>query len=271
MTMTEIFQFEFMQRAALASFAMAILCPVIGIFLVLRRTSMIGDTLAHASLAGVAISLVLGSNPLVGAFVVTAGCGVLIEGLRNFFRERTDLILTIVLALAVGTAVTLITSGSVQGRAENFLFGSVLTVTDTDIFLISSITLVALLYLFAFLSTLITLSFDEESAKVAGIHVMFHRYAFAFLTAAAVAAAIPVVGVLVLSSMIAIPVATALQLKVGFHATLWSAVGISIFDATFGLCLSGYVNAAPGGLTALTSVAVLALVMFGKRFFPLEN
>ena len=100
---------------------------------------------------------------------------------------------------------------------------------------------------------------------------MFHRYAFAFLTAAAVAAAIPVVGVLVLSSMIAIPVATALQLKVGFHATLWSAVGISIFDATFGLCLSGYVNAAPGGLTALTSVAVLALVMFGKRFFPLEN
>lgn len=263
--MLEIFQFEFMQRAAMASLAMAILCPVIGIFLVLRRTSMIGDTLAHASLSGVAVSLVCGSNPLLGAFLATAGCGVLVEGLRSFFRDRTDLILTVVLALAVGTAVTLITSGAVQGRAENFLFGSVLTVTDADIILIGAITLAALLYLAAFLNSLVAISFDEDCARIAGIHVNCHRYAFAFLTAAAVSAAIPVAGVLVLSSMIAIPVATALQLKAGFRTTLFSAVGISIFDAAAGLCLSGIVNAAPGGLTALVSVAVLALTMLARR------
>lgn len=263
--MLDLFQFGFMQRAVAASLAMAVLCPVIGIFFVLRRTSMIGDTLSHASLAGVATSLVFGANPLAGAFLFTAGCGVLIEALRTLFRERTDLILTVVLALAVGTAVTLITSGAVQGRAENFLFGSVLTVTDDDIILIGSITAAALLYLSLSINELIAISFDEDSAKVAGVRVAFHRYAFAFLTAAAVAAAIPIAGVLVLSSMIAVPVATALQLKLGFRATFWSAVGISLFDSAAGLILSGVVDAAPGGLTALASVVVLAVAVVGMR------
>ena len=262
--MLELFQFGFMQRAAAAILCMAVLCPVIGIFFVLRRTSMIGDTLAHSSLAGVAASLVFGANPLAGAFLFTALCGVLIEAMRNLFRERTDLILTVVLALAVGTAVTLITSGAVQGRAENFLFGSVLTVTDDEILMIWSITALALLYLSLSINELITISFDEDSARIAGIHVVFHRYAFAFLTAAA----IPIAGVLVLSSMIAIPVATALQLKVGFRATFWSAIGISLFDAAAGLVLSAVVNAAPGGLTALVSVAVLALATLLMRVIP---
>lgn len=266
--MLELFQFGFMQRAAAAILCMAVLCPVIGIFFVLRRTSMIGDTLAHSSLAGVAAALVFGANPLAGAFLFTALCGVLIEAMRNLFRERTDLILTVVLALAVGTAVTLITSGAVQGRAENYLFGSVLTVTDDDILMIGSITALALLYLSLSINELITISFDEDSARIAGIHVVFHRYAFAFLTAAAVAAAIPIAGVLVLSSMIAIPVATALQLKVGSRATFWSAIGISLFDAAAGLVLSAVVNAAPGGLTALVSVAVLALATLLMRVIP---
>lgn len=178
--MLELFQFGFMQRAAAAILCMAVLCPVIGIFFVLRRTSMIGDTLAHSSLAGVAAALVFGANPLAGAFLFTALCGVLIEAMRNLFRERTDLILTVVLALAVGTAVTLITSGAVQGRAENYLFGSVLTVTDDDILMIGSITALALLYLSLSINELITISFDEDSARIAGIHVVFHRYAFAF-------------------------------------------------------------------------------------------
>ena len=135
--------------------------------------------------------------------------------------------------------------------------------------MIGSITALALLYLSLSINELITISFDEDSARIAGIHVVFHRYAFAFLTAAAVAAAIPIAGVLVLSSMIAIPVATALQFKVGFRATFWSAIGISLFDAAAGLMLSAVVDAAPGGLTALVSVGVLALAALLRRLIPI--
>ena len=133
--MTELLEFDFMRRALFATFCMAVLCPLIGIFLVLRRTSMTGDALSHSALAGVAVGLAGGVNPVGASFLFTAGAALLIEWLRQYFRSFTDLVLTIVLALSVGLAVTLITSGSVEANAESFLFGSLLTVTETDLWI----------------------------------------------------------------------------------------------------------------------------------------
>ena len=263
--MLEIFSLGFMQRAAAASLATAVLCPVIGLLLVLRRTSMIGDALAHASLAGVAGALVFGVNPVAGSFAATGAAGVLVEALQRSFRERGDLILTVVLALAVGLAVTLITSGAVEARAENFLFGSILTVTPDDLKVIGAVTTAAVLYLVRALPFLTAIAFDEASARAAGVRVDLHRYALAFLTAAAVSAAIPVAGVLILSSMMALPVATALQLRRGFRATLLIALAVSLIDAAAGLMLVVWIDAAPGGLTALVSVLMLALVMGAQK------
>ena len=111
------------------------------------------------------------------------------------------------------------------------------------------------------LSTLTVIAFDEDSASAAGVKTRRWSYAFSLLTASAVAAAIPMVGVLVLSSMIALPAATALQLKVGFKRTLIAAIVISIIDAFLGLIFAYLLDAAPGGVTALASVAVLLLVL----------
>lgn len=260
-----MFEFAFMQRALIASLAMAVLCPIIGIFLVLRRTSMIGDALAHASLAGVAGALAAGINPVAGAFVFSSACGVLIEFLRKRFENAGDLILTIVLALSVGAAATLITSGSVPQRAENFLFGSVLTVTDEDIASIAAILVAALGFLWRKFDTLVAMAYDEEAVRAAGVGTAGLRYAFALLTAAAVSAAIPAAGVLTISAMIALPVATALQLGGGFLKTLLAAEAVSLFNAVAGLVLAWEFDAAPGGLTALTAVAVLAVVMLAGR------
>ena len=258
----EALQMSFMQRALAATLAMSLLCPVMGLFLVLRRSSMTGDALSHSSLAGAAAALALGVNPVVGTFVFTAVCGLMIEALRSVFRHYGDLVLTIVQALSVGIALTLITMGLVKGNAESFLFGSILTISQTDLWCILAITAAALLWVGFGLSTLTVIAFDEDSARAAGVKTRRWSYAFSLLTASAVAAAIPMVGVLVLSSMIALPAATALQLKVGFKRTLIAAIVISIIDAFLGLIFAYLLDAAPGGVTALASVAVLLLVPF---------
>ena len=257
--------YSFMQNAVFVSIFISILCPCIGIFLVLRRYSMIGDTLAHASLAGITIGLLFDQSPVLGAFIFTSICGALIEFLRTYFKKYTDLILTIVLALSVGTAITIISSGKLHANADSFMFGSILTVTQFDmvmVVILSAISVLALIFLY---HQMLYIAYDEETAKVAGVKVKLINYIFSILVASAISVSIRIVGVLVLSSMIALPVATALQLGKGFKITLIFSIIFSVIDIMLGLFLSFYLNVAPGGFTALVSVAVLVLVLLTKR------
>lgn len=257
--------YSFMQNALFVSVFISILCPCIGIFLVLRRYSMIGDTLSHASLAGVTIGLLLNQNPILGAFVFTSICGALIEFLRTYFKKYTDLILTVVLALGVGTAITIISSGKLHANADAFMFGSILTVTRFDMITVVVLSAISVLTLIFLYHQMLYIAYDEDAAKVAGVRVRLINYVFSILVASAVSVSIRIVGVLVLSSMIALPVATALQLEKGFKITLIFSIVFSITDILLGLFLSFYLNVAPGGFTALVSVAVLILVILGKK------
>ncbi len=257
--------YGFMQNAIFVSIFISILCPCIGIFLVLRRYSMIGDTLSHASLAGVTLGLVSNQNPILGAFIFTSVCGALIEFLRSYFKKYTDLILTIVLSLSVGTAITLISSGKLHTNADSFLFGSILTVSPFDMIMVLILSAVSVLTLILLYHQMIYIAYDEEAAKIAGVRVRLINYVFSILVASAIAVSIRIVGVLVLSSMIALPVATALQLKKGFKLTLVFSIIFSVLDIMIGLFASFYVNVAPGGFTALVSVAVLIMVMVAKK------
>jgi len=261
----ELLQYGFMRNAIIVSLFISVLCPCIGVFLVLRRYSMIGDALSHASLAGVAIGLASGRNPILGAFVFTSACGALIEFLRTYFKKYTDLILSIVLALSVGAAITIISSGQLHANADSFLFGSVLTVTALDMAMVAALSAISVLTLVFLYHPMLYIAYDEEMAKVAGVRVRLINYVFSVLVAAAISASIRIVGVLVLSSMIALPVAAAMQLGKGFRVTLIFSVVFSFVDIMLGLFVSYYLNVAPGGFTALVSVAVLALVLAGKR------
>ncbi len=253
-----------MQNALIVSVFIALLCPSIGIFLVLRRYSMIGDTLSHASLAGVTLGLTLDVNPVLGAFAFTAVSGALIEFLRGYFRKNTDLILSIVLALGVGTAITIISAGGLRASADSFLFGSVLTVTVFDVLTVALLSIVSVLTIILLYHQLIYIAYDEQAAKIAGVRVRLLNYIFSILVASAISVTIRIVGVLVISSMIALPVASALQLERGFKVTLVWSVIFSLIDIIAGLVLSYYLNVAPGGFTALVSVAVLVIVIAGK-------
>ncbi|MDF1496375.1 metal ABC transporter permease [Caproiciproducens sp. CPB-2] len=257
--------YSFMQNALFVSVFISVLCPCIGIFLVLRRYSMIGDTLSHASLAGITIGLMLNQNPVLGAFVFTSICGALIEFLRTYFKKYTDLILSIVLALSVGTAITIISSGKLHANADSFMFGSILTVTRFDMIMVVVLSVISVLALVFLYHQMLYIAYDEEAAKVAGVRVKLINYVFSILVASAISVSIRIVGVLVLSSMIALPVATALQLGKGFKATLLFSILFSVIDIMLGLFVSFYLNVAPGGFTALVSVAVLVLVLLTKR------
>ncbi|WP_333646186.1 metal ABC transporter permease [Lacrimispora sp.] len=261
----EIFSYSFMQNAIFVSVFISILCPCIGIFLVLRRYSMIGDTLSHASLAGVTIGLLTGQNPILGAFIFTSICGALIEFLRSYFKKHTDLILSIVLSLSVGTAITIISSGKLHANADSFMFGSILTVTRLDMIMILILSAVSVLTLILLYHQMIYIAYDEEAAKVAGVRVRLINYVFSILVASAISVSIRIVGVLVLSSMISLPVATALQLEKGFKTTLIFSIIFSVVDIMLGLFISYYLNVAPGGFTALISVFVLVSVLLGKK------
>lgn len=260
-----MFEYDFMQNAIIVSIFISVLCPCIGIFLVLRRYSMIGDTLSHASLAGIAMGLMANQNPVLGAFVFTSICGALIEFLRTYFKKYTDLILSIVLSLSVGIAITIISSGKIHANADSFMFGSILTVTRLDMFMVIGLSLVSVLALIFLYNQMLYISYDEEAAQIAGVKVKLINYVFSILVASAVSVSIRIVGVLVLSSMIALPVATALQLGKGFKATLIFSVVFSMVDIMLGLFLSYYLNVAPGGFTALVCVAVLILVLIFKK------
>ena len=256
--------YSFMQNAIFVSIFISVLCPCIGIFLVLRRYSMIGDTLSHASLAGITIALMANQSPILGAFIFTSVCGALIEFLRSYFKKYTDLILTIVLSLSVGTAITILSSGKLRSNADSFMCGSILTVTRFDMLMVLILSAISVLTLILLYHPMVYIAYDEEAAKVAGVKVRLINYVFSILVASAISVSIRIVGVLLLSSMIALPVATALQLGKGFKFTLIFSIVFSVIDIMLGLFLSYYLNVAPGGFTALISVAVLVLVMAAK-------
>lgn len=266
-----MFKYAFMQNAFIISFFIAILCPAIGIFLVVRRYSLIGDTLSHASLAGITLGLLTGGNPIVGAFLFTSFAGALIEFLRTFLKKFTDLILSIVLSLSVGIAITIMSSGKLHTNAEAYMFGSILTVTRSDLVTVIILSVLSVITLIVFYHQMLYVSFDEETAQIAGVRVRLLNYVFSILVASAISVSIKIVGMLVLSSMIALPVATALQLGKGFRKTLFFSVVFSVMDIMLGLVLSWFLKVAPGGFTALVSVAVLVLVIAGKKLWALAS
>lgn len=256
-----MFSYDFMQNALFISICIAILCPCIGIFIVLKRYSMIGDTLAHSSLAGVTLGLLFRESPVLVSFAFTALAGLSIEFLRQYFKKYTDLILSIVLSISVGIAITLISSGHLHANADAYLFGSMLTVSPMDMAATAVLSLFAVVTVIVNYHQLLYITYDEEASRIAGVHVKRLNYLFAFLVAAAVSVSIRSVGILVIT----LPVASALQLKKGFKTTFLASLLYSFLSILGGFFLSYYIGAAPGGVTALTAAFLLLFTIFVKQ------
>ncbi|MEY8000238.1 metal ABC transporter permease [Clostridium sp. Mt-5] len=260
-------QYSFMQNAIIAGIFISILCPAVGTFLVLKRYSMMGDTLSHSSLAGVAIGLVCGYNPILTSFIFTSIAGVAIEFLRSYYKKYAELILVIILTLSVGIAIVLISTGKANANVNSYLFGSILTVSKSELYTVFSLSIISVLTLSLLYNELLYITFDENGAKVCGIKVKLINYLFALLVGATISVSIRILGILVISSMIAMPVAASLQLHKGFKLTFILSIIFGFIDIMGGLFLSYYINSAPGGTIALTSVLLLLIVLTYKKLF----
>lgn len=264
-------QYEFMQNALIAGFFISILCPLVGMFLVLKRYSMMGDTLSHASFAGISIGLATGVDPLLASFAFTSLCGLFIEFLRNYYKKYAELVMSIILTLSVGIAIILISSGKTTANVNSILFGSILTVSKGDLITILIISIISFILIALLFNKLLYITFDEEGAKSLGIKVSFVNYIFTLLVGATISASIRIMGILVISSMIVVPVATALQLKKGFKTTLIWAMIFGFLDVFIGLMTSYYIDSAPGGTIAVVSVVILILTILINNLISLKK
>lgn len=258
--MFEIFQYEFMQRAFLVGIVIAVLASVSGTFIVLRRYSLMSETLAHSALVGVAVGLVAGYNPLWIAVIVAIISAWLIEYLRSYFSLYSDAVLAIFLSGSLAIAVIIVSfGGAFNNSLFSYLFGSILSVSDDDVKYILIFGGISLALLLTFSKELYFISYDEEVAQTSGIKVKALNFLLVTVVAIIIALSIRVVGSLLIGALMVIPTVASLQFKQGFLNTVLIAVVFAIISVIAGMTFSFYFSL-PSGATIVLSILSIFII-----------
>lgn len=264
--MLEIFQYSFMIRAFLAGVMIAVIAPLIGNFLVIRRFSLIADTLSHIALAGVAIGLLTGIQPLMVTIVVTVIASLAIEQLRTSKNIPGEAVLAMFLPGGLALSIVLISlANGFNANLFSYLFGSITTVQKNEVWFILGlgiVTVAAILFLY---QKLLSSAFDEDSARVSGVPVKLINTILIILTAITVSLSMRVVGVLLIGALIVIPVITAMQIGRSFFQSIILSVCFALISVIIGLLLSYYLNLPAGGAIVLLSLTLFGVVALFKK------
>ncbi|HUS26677.1 MAG TPA: metal ABC transporter permease [Nevskiaceae bacterium] len=264
--MPEIFQYSFMVRALLAGLIVALTVPVLGSFLVARRYSLIADSLAHVSLAGVGAGLLLGFSPVAVAVPVTVAGALLLEWLRQKRQVSGEISLAIL--MSSGLAVAVVLANLAHGANTNFtsyLFGSIATTSKGDVITIAVVGVAALLLIAINYRALLHIAFDEDGARIAGYRVTLLNYTLTAMTAAVVVLSLRIVGGLLMSALLVMPVVTASRFAHSFAQTIVLAIVTAIVAVLAGLTIAFYAGIAAGGAIVLSALALLIVAMIWKK------
>jgi len=254
-----LFHYDFIIRAFAAGIITAIIAPMIGTFLVVRRYSLMADTLAHVSLVGVAAGIIAKVNPAITALVAAVIAAIGIERLRQAGKIFGESVLALFLSGGLALAIVLISfSGGLNVNLFSFLFGSIATVTRSDVYLIATVGVIILAVVLLLYKELFFISFNEELAEANGLNVKVLNNILIVMAAVTVSVSIRIIGVLLIGALMVIPVVSAMQYGFSFLRTLCLAIVFSLASVIIGLFLSYYLNLASGG-----TIVVLALVLFG--------
>lgn len=268
------FEYEFLRNAFYSGLMVGFLAPVLGVFLVVRRLSLIADALSHITLAGIAASLLLGKhvlffatlNPLYFGIVFSVSGALLIEKLRAIYKTYQELSIAIILSGGIGIGVIFISlADGFNNDLFNYLFGSVIAVTRSDLWTISIITIVVTGLLIIFYKELFFLSFDEEQAIVSGINKRLIHLVFVVMVALVIASSMRIVGILLVSSLMSLPVAASMRIAKGFKQMFIFAVIFGELSVIVGLISAYHLNLAPGGTIVVTAVLILLVTILIKR------
>ncbi len=269
-----ILNYEFLQNAFFSGLIIGVIAPLLGVFIVVRRMSLIADALSHVTLAGIAGSLYLSQsisslallNPIYLGIAASVSGSILIERLRSLYKHYEELAIPIIMSGGIGLSAIFISLASgFNSDIMSYLFGSVSAVSRHDLWVVIFIAIVVFLFLLAFFKEMFVLSFDEEYAKASGLPAKWIHLLFMVVVALVIAASMRIVGILLVSSLITLPVAASMRIAKGFKQTILYSILFGEAAVIIGLVSAFYLNLAPGGTIVVTSIIILISVIIGKK------
>lgn len=260
--------YDFMQRAFCAGGIIALMASALGVYLLLRRQALMADMLSHVSLAGVAAGACLGFNPTIAGFIAAVIGAIAVEVVRRAYKTYSELSVAIIMVGGLSVAMILMSLNKTMNKSfSSYLFGSVVAVTRTELIYMSAAAIVGTVFFLFLRRPLYLMAFDEESAKTSGVPVQWISLGFSIVTGMIVAASMPIVGVLLVSSLIILPAALSIRIATSFTSAILAAMGIGLIGTGTGLTASYELNTPPGGTIALVLLLFLVSGLSLKKMF----
>lgn len=256
-----------MRRALLASVFIAAIAPMLGVFLVVRRQSLLADTLSHVSLAGIALGLFLNINPTFTTLLVVAVAAIILEYLRKIYSSYSEISIAMLMSGGLAIALVLIKlSPNSQGiNIQNYLFGSIVTINWSQVWLLGGLCVLLAVLFFLVKRPLYMMTFDEDVAAVDGLPVSLMSSIFNVVTGIAIAVMIPIAGALLVSAIMVLPAAIGMRLGKSFNWVVLISVLVGLFGMLSGLYTSFEVDTPPGATITLIFIGVFIVVNLAKK------
>jgi len=264
--LTQLLGYRFFQYALIGGGVAALACALVGLFVILRHESMIGDGVAHISFGGIAIGLYLGISPILSALVVSVIGVLAISWMRRKGLADSDSAIAVILAVGFSTGLIIISlAGGFNVELFSFLFGSILTINSQDLVLVSVLGLISLTVVGVFYKELLSITFDEAASRLMGVPVRALDTVFNVLVAVTIVLSIKVVGMILVTALLVLPGLTALQLDRSFKVTAALSIIFGVSSVVVGVFLSAVFDVATSGVIVFTLAALFAIVSVYKR------
>ena len=262
-----LLSYEFMRRAFLAAIFIAGIAPMLGVFLVIRRQSLMADTLSHVSLVGVALGFFLNLNPDLTTLLIVIIAAVILEYLRTLYRSYSEISIAILMSGGLALALVLmnLSGGNSATSIQSYLFGSIVTITQDQVWFLGFLFLAVFVLFFLFKRPMYVLTFDEDTAHVDRLPVRIMSMLFNVLTGIAIAMMIPIAGALLISAIMVLPAAISMRLGKSFNAVILISVLIGLFGMLSGLTSSFYLDTPPGATITLVFIGLFLVINVVKR------
>ncbi|MFI6820488.1 metal ABC transporter permease [Micromonospora sp. NPDC050187] len=259
-----LFQYDFMLRALVGALIIGLAAPALGIYLVQRRLALIGDGIGHVALTGVGAGLLFNQSPVIMAVLAAILGAVVIELVRERGRTSGDLALALLFYGGIAGGVMLVgLSDASNANLNAYLFGALTTTSRTDLVTIAVLGVAVLVVMVALRPALFAVCHDEEYARVSGLPVRTLNLLLAVTTAVTVTIAMRAVGVLLISALMVVPVATAQQVTRGFRSTMAMAMAVGLLAAGSGVWVAAVADTAPGASVVVLAIASFLVVAVG--------
>lgn len=267
MTQIHFLHYTFIQRAYLAGSLIAVLCAMLGMFLVLRKLSLIGDGLSHVSFGAIALGLFFGFYPFSVAMPIVLIASYFILKLTEKTKMYGDAAIGIVSSLGIAIGVILASlSKGFNVDLFSYLFGNILAISKQEVYLSLVLSMAVLVVIILFYNDLFSATFDGDYARITGVRTERINLIITFLTAVSVVLAIKVVGIMLVSALLILPAVTALQIAKGFKGAMLISVLVAVISVLTGITVSFFLDLPAGATIVLCNVVFFSITLVYKNF-----